>query len=477
MKKGQIAEVYIERVDFPAKAVGKIIDNEEAREIELKGGIPGQTVSAMITKVRHGKAEGRILEVIKPSEDEVPISEVCPHASLCGGCSYQTLPIDKQIELKEGQIRRLMSSFWKRQKEMGFGGEEIYEGITKCPKPTEYRNKMEFSFGDAYKGGPLSLGMHRKGSFYDILDVPQCRIVDEDYRTILTVVSDFAREKGLSFFHKMKHEGYLRHLLVRKAVRTGEILVCIVTSTAECHDELLAELKDRLLSEKYSGVIKGILHTRNDSLADVVQSDETVILYGEDCIYEEILGMKFKITEFSFFQTNSLGAEVLYEKAREYIGDVKSEKGDRPVIYDLYSGTGTIAQMMAGVAKKVIGVEIVEEAVMSAKENARINGIDNCEFIAGDVLKVLDDITQLPDFIILDPPRDGINPKALTKILSYGVDRMIYISCKPTSLARDLEVFLDNGYCATRMCSVDMFPFTSHVECIVCIQRVKDKKD
>jgi 23S rRNA (uracil-5-)-methyltransferase RumA len=279
----------------------------------------------------------------------------------------------------------------------------------------------------------------------------------------------------------MRHEGYLRHLLVRKAARTGEILIDLITATqltAGTPDEaaekqLLEEWSRALLALDLSGRIKGILHTKNDSIADVVKDEGTDILYGESFFYEELLGLRFRISPFSFFQTNSLGAEVLYETAREFIlnGDEQSLGGK--VVYDLYSGTGTIAQMMAPVCKEVVGVEIVEEAVEAARENALHNGLSNCSFLAGDVLKVLDEITVKPDYIILDPPRDGIHPKALERIISYGVPDLVYISCKPTSLARDLEVFQARGYAVKKIQCVDMFPGTYHVEVATCLQRVK----
>ena len=215
------------------------------------------------------------------------------------------------------------------------------------------------------------------------------------------------------------------------------------------------------------GKVVGFLHIINDSLADVVKSDETKVLYGQDYFYEELLGLKFKITPFSFFQTNSLGAEVLYSTAREFVGETK----DR-TIFDLYSGTGTIAQILAPVAKEVIGVEIVEEAVTAAKENAEANGLTNCSFLAGDVLKVIDEIEEKPDFIVLDPPREGIHPKALPKIVDlYRCEKMLYISCKPTSLARDLIEFAKYGYRVEKVCCVDMFPGTVHVETVVLLQR------
>ena len=292
----------------------------------------------------------------------------------------------------------------------------------------------------------------------------------EDLTKILNCVLEYCREQGFSYYHKMQHTGYLRHLLLRRGNTTGEILVNLVTTTQLDPD--LTELVERLLQLPLEGKIVGILHILNDSLADMVQSDETRILYGQDYFYEEILGLKFKITPFSFFQPNSLGAEILYSTAREYIGDTKDM-----TVFDLYSGTGTISQILASVAKKVIGVEIVEEAVEAARENAKRNGIDNCEFIAGDVLKVLDEIQEKPDYIVLDPPRDGIHPKVLPKIIQFGVQNLVYISCKPTSLARDLEVFLANGYRVVKAVCVDQFSQTVHVETVVLLSQLRQKPD
>ena len=450
MKKGQIYEGTVEYVLFPNKGILNI----EGEKVVVKHAIEGQKISLSITKKRKGKCEGRLLEVLEKSSAEM--ESPCPHYGICGGCEFQTLPYEEQLRMKEAQVRALLEPVCPNIP---------FEGIIPSPVHTEYRNKMEFSFGDAYKGGPLSLGMHRRGSFYDIVEVDQCQIADEDFRAILTATLEYFRETGVPFFQKMRHEGYLRHLLVRKAVKTQEILVDLVTST-----QMEVDLKswvDKLLALPLKGKFAGILHTKNDSLADVVQNDGTDILYGQDFFYEELLGLKFKISPFSFFQTNSLGAEVLYSKAREYIGDTKDQ-----VVFDLYSGTGTIAQIIAPVAKKVVGVEIVEEAVEAAKMNARLNGLCNCEFLAGDVLKVLDTIEEKPDFIVLDPPRDGIHPKALEKIIDYGVERMIYISCKPTSLSRDLAVLQERGYRVERCCCVDMFPATGNVETVCLLSKL-----
>ena len=334
---------------------------------------------------------------------------------------------------------------------------------------------MEFSFGDAFKDGPLALGMHKRGGFYDIVTTDCCQIVDEDYRRILACTLEYFQEQGLPFYHRLRHTGYLRHLLVRKGARTGEILVDLVTTTqlvegqeagGVSEREIETAWAERLRALELDGRIVGILHTYNDSLADVVQNDRTEILWGRDYFYEELLGLRFKISPFSFFQTNSLGAEVLYSTAREYIGETK----DR-VIFDLYSGTGTIAQILAPVAAKVVGVEIVEEAVEAARVNAQLNGLSNCSFIAGDVLKVVDELQEKPDLIVLDPPRDGIHPKALQKIIDFGVERIVYISCKPTSLARDLELLQGRGYRVEKAVGVDMFPWTGNCECAVRLAR------
>lgn len=445
----------------------------------VKNSLPGQKVKFSVNKVRKGKAEGRLLEVTEKSPLET--GRTCSLFGLCGGCTYLSLPYEEQLKVKEEQVKRLLDSVLNKQEEAW-----IFEGIKGSPKAYEYRNKMEFSFGDEYKDGPLALGMHKRGSFYDIVTVADCEIVDADYRLILQSVRDYFARAKVSFFHRMSHEGYLRHLLVRKASRTGEILVALVTTSQDPWqgetavegsldaDALITGFKDLLLSleqdGKLVGKFAGILHITNDSIADVVQSDHTELLYGQEYFYEELLGLKFKISTFSFFQTNSYSAEVLYRTARDYVGDLG---GSDKTVFDLYSGTGTIAQLMAPAAGKVIGVEIVEEAVEAAKKNAAANGLDNCEFIAGDVLKVLDEVEEKPDMIILDPPRDGIHPKALPKIIAYGVEHIVYISCKPTSLVRDLEVFLENGYRVDKAVAVDQFPWTANVETVVLLSHKK----
>ena len=454
MKKGEIYEGVIEKVDFPNKGIVMVGD----QKVTVKNGMPGQRVRFMINKKRSGRAEGRLLEVLEKSslETREPVCNIFPE---CGGCMYQTMSYENQLEMKERQVRELLDGALN-------GTEYQWEGIHGSPIEFAYRNKMEFSFGDAYKDGPLTLGLHKKGSTYDVLTANDCKLVHEDMTKILTCVHEYFLKRNVSYYKKMQHTGYLRHLLLRRGVTTGEILVHVITTSQEEHN--LESLKEELLALPLEGKIVGIMHIINDSLSDVVQSDETRILYGQDFFYETLLGLRFKISTFSFFQPNSLAAEVLYSVVRQYIGDTKDK-----VVFDLYSGTGTIAQLAASVADEVIGVEIVEEAVEAAKENAALNNLGNCKFIAGDVLKVLDDLTDKPDVIILDPPRDGIHPKALPKILSYEVDHIVYISCKATSLARDLPAFLAAGYKVEKACCVDQFCQTVHVETVVLLSQQK----
>ena len=406
-----------------------------------------------------------------------PHSELCTHFGRCGGCSLQNLRYEAQIKHKKEKILNLLGKYINADDAGSLN--TIFEGIISAPDEFGYRNKMEFSFGDEKKGGELTLGFHRKGSFHDILDLQECLIVNADCVKIMRATVGYARSYGCTHENKTTHEGYLRYLVLRTGnCDGGMIMVNLVTSSEfSCSNEKMKADEDDFLSGYVSMLNKmelkmkivSIMHTVSDSISDAVKCDKIDTLYGSPYIMNELCGLKFKVSPFSFFQTNTQGAELLYGKVKEYAGDVKER-----VIYDLYSGTGTIAQIISSVAKKTVGVEIVAEAVEAARENAAMNGLNNCEFIVGDVFKTLDSITVKPDIIILDPPREGINPKALPHIISYGVERIVYVSCKPESLARDLETFTENGYKAAKMCCVDLFPQTEHVETVVLMSRVKE---
>ena len=513
MKKGEIYQGRIGKLSFPNKGIATV----DGVDVVIKNTLPGQEVSFILSKNKAGLKEGRLLSVLERSETEIlPGCSVCDQ---CGGCVYQRIPYEEELAIKDRMAREILGKALKQYEnahEMSDGtGEDadgsrmdapcggaerlgkVYEGITGSPVMAGYRNKMEFSFGNAVKDGPITLGMHTPGHFMDVIDTPDCNIIDEDFRLIREAVLAYAKERGLSFYHRFSNTGYLRNLLVRKGINTGEILVDIVTTSEDGLDD--KGFEERLRSLPLLGVLTGILHTIHDGVADAVINEGTSVIWGRDHIYDEILGLRFKISVFSFFQTNTKGAEVLYERVREYvseavadgagpkrskdrtegfpdIGDRGDSRCDAGIVYDLYSGTGTIAQLLAETASKVYGVEIVPEAVEAARVNAELNGIKNVEFLCGDVLKVLDEVSEKPDLIILDPPRDGVNPKALRKILDYGVKNIVYVSCKITSFARDLQLMLEEGYHPKRISVIDMFPRTSNMETCVLLSHQQVKK-
>lgn len=471
MKKGGIYEGTVEKINYPNKG---IVRTEEGNLI-VKNVLPGQKVLCRVTRAGREKAEGRLLQVLEKSPLES--GKVCGHFGVCGGCTYLSLSYDAQKAIKEEQVKSGLDRVLADQ-ETPYS----WEGVQESPLAYEYRNKMEFTFGNEYRDGPLTLGMHKRGSFYDIVPAEDCMLVDGDYRRILRTVREYFLERKTPFFHRMTHEGFLRHLLVRKSRADGSILAALVTTTQLQDEALIQGFRERLLAlEKggeLSGKFAGILHILNDSPADVVQSDRTEILYGQDVFQEKLLGLDFQVSTFSFFQTNSAGAEVIYRTVQRYVADVeenlKKNTGNRkPVVYDLYSGTGTITQLMAQVSEKVIGVEIVEEAVEAARRSARANHLYNCEFIAGDVLKALDGLAEKPDFIVLDPPREGIHPKALSKIINYKVPYMVYISCKLSSLLNDLQTLRAGGYEVVRASAVDQFPWTANVETVCLLSHME----
>lgn len=450
MRKGKEYEFLIEETEFPGTGIAQ----KDGLPVYIKGTIPGQKVLAKVTKKRREYAQAKLLEIIE--NVDYAIENKCPHFGQCGGCSTQYISYEKQLKLKETQLLKLF-------KNKGIEGFEFL-GIEKSPEEYEYRNKMEFTFGDMEKGGDLTLGMHVKNRSFSIITVDNCEIVDKDFRNILTTVVNYFNKKGLPKYRVMSHEGFLRNLVIRKAKNTGEILVNIVTTSQMEFD--FKEIVDILLSEEYKGQIKGILHTINDTLSDVVQVDKLEVLYGRDYIIEELLGLKFKIAPEAFFQTNSKGAETLYSIVKDFLGDASSK-----VVFDLYCGTGTIGQIVAPKAKKVIGVELIEEAVKAANENAKLNDLNNCQFIAGDVAKVIKDVKHKPDIIILDPPRPGVHPVALEYVVKFAPKEIIYVSCNPKTLVNDLEYLIDNGYKLEKAKGMDMFPHTPHVETVVKISK------
>ncbi|CEO28401.1 23S rRNA (uracil(1939)-C(5))-methyltransferase RlmD [Paraclostridium sordellii] len=453
MKRRDIIEFEVDKMEFGGTSVSRLGN----RDIYMKGGITGQKVKASVKKTRSGKADVKMLELLEnsPLETETP----CKHFNQCGGCSILSVPYEKQIEIKERQVMDL----FLEQDIFGFN----FQGIERSPKTKEYRNKMEYTFGDEMKDGPLTLGLHKKGKHIDIITVDGCFLVDDDFIKVLTSTVEFFNEKKLPYYRNMSHKGYLRNLVVRKGINTNEMMVNIVTSSQEDFD--MTEYKEMLLNLDLKCELVSILHTINDGLADAVNCDELRVLYGRDYIQEELLGLKFKISPFSFFQTNTKGAEELYKIAREFVGEHNNK-----VIFDLYSGTGTIGQVMAEKAKKVYGIELIEEAVEAANKNAKLNGLTNCEFIAGDVAKTVNELKAKPDIIIVDPPRPGVHKDAIRDIAGFNSKEIVYISCNPKTLVLDLVEFKNYGYEVEKVKLMDMFPNTPHVETVVKLKRVRD---
>ena len=450
MKRKDIIEFEIDKMEFG----GTSVSTYEGKEIHMKGGITGQKVKAVVKKARSKKLDVKMIELLEKSDLET--NKTCKHFGECGGCSMLSVPYEKQLQIKEKQVMDLFLS----QDIFGFQ----FMGIEKSPQDTKYRNKMEYTFGDEKKDGPLTLGLHKKGRHIDIMTVDDCFLVDDDFIKVLTSTVKYFDEKKLPYYKTINHKGYLRNLVVRKGINTNELMVNIVTSSQEDFD--MSEYKDLLLSLDINSKIVSILHTINDGLADAVNCDELKVLYGRDYLNEEVLGLKFKVSPFSFFQTNTKGAEKLYSIAREFIGEHKDK-----VVFDLYSGTGTIGQVMACSAKKVYGIEIVEEAVKVANENAKLNNLSNCEFIAGDVSKTVKNLKTKPDLIIVDPPRPGVHKDAIKDICGFEAKEIVYISCNPKTLVLDLVEFMNFGYKVEKVKCMDMFPNTPHVETVVKLVR------
>lgn len=445
MKK--LHTIRIEDYLFPNYGVGYF----EGKEVRIKNTLPGQLVNVKLGKERSGFRVAKAVEVLEESPLEKN-SFTCKYYENCGGCNYQALTLCDEIELKRSGLRKLFKDH----------GYDIVPTFTLNPKTFYYRNKMEYSFGDSVKGGPLVLGLHRKNRYYEIIDNIDCNIVHPDFETIRIAVMEYFRDKKTAHYRKMTKEGFLRNLVVRYSYRRKEIMINLVTTSQEDLDKdgFIKLLK----SLKLEGEIVSILQTINDSDADAVICDELRVLEGRDYIVEEILGLSFKIYPFSFFQPNVFGIENLYSRVKEYIEDSHT-------VFDLYSGTGTISQIIADKVEKVVAVEIVEEAVKAAEENAKINGLENIDFIASDVLKVLDSLEGNPDTIILDPPRGGINPKALGQILDFKPNKFIYISCNPTQLANDLGEFIKRGYKMEKIEFFDQFTRTCHTEALTLLTR------
>ena len=456
MKKRPTKDIKITQMKYPNISIG-FDDND--RKVEFKGGLLGQTVRVKAGKKNKDRIKAKYIELLEESKLE-NAREFCPQAAICGGCAYQKLAYETELMLKHGMIKDLFKD----------NGIEYNNDISinRSPITSGFRNKMEYTFGDSIKGGPLVLGLHRKRRFYEIVDCKNCNIVDSDFNTIRSKVQEYFREKETDFYHKMAKEGLLRHLVIRKAMHTDQIMVILVTTSDSTFDDTRLRLfLNILLDIDLDGRIFSVYHVINDSVADAVIPEKIKLIYGKEYITEEMMGLQFRISPFSFFQPNVFTAEKLYQKAFDL-----AEIDKTMDVLDLYSGTGTITQLMASVAKSATGIEIVEEAVEKAKENARINGLDNVNFLCGDVLEEIEKVGNKYDVVVLDPPRAGISPASLEKILNIDCKKFVYISCNPKTQMENLKTFIEKGYEIKDYEIYDQFPNSRHVETVALLSKL-----
>ncbi|QUY65608.1 23S rRNA (uracil(1939)-C(5))-methyltransferase RlmD [Helcococcus kunzii] len=449
-----MAEKKVKIVDmvYPNYSIG---EDEEGKKYRFKGGITGQEVIIHAGRKKAGYIKAKLMEIVEKSPLE--INNFCENPNACSNCKFQNLEYSKELELKEKMISNLYKNI----------GWEKSIKLNPSPIIENYRNKMEYTFGDSYKGGPLVLGNHTIGKFYELTEYGGCQIAHPDFEVIREYTQNFFRERGFDFFHKTTHKGDLKYFVIRYSFYQKTFMLNLVTPTTE---KLTQDILDEYISGfeniKIEGKIASFYHTVSDSIAAAIKPDKITKVWGEDHLTEKINGLIFNISPFSFFQPNPKGAENLYNKALELAGDINQK-----TVYDLYCGTGTISQIFAKKASKVIGVEIIEEAVEKARQNAEINGLSNLDFRANDVLAEIDNLTDNPDVVVLDPPRSGIHHDAIRKICKMEADKIVYISCNPETQVADLKVFTENGYTIEEIECFDQFPRTMHVEALVLMTR------
>jgi 23S rRNA (uracil1939-C5)-methyltransferase len=419
----------------------------------VRGGLPGDRVQACVTKVKRGFAESSATAVLEPGPDRVDAP--CRHFGACGGCRFQDLAYEAQIEAKERQVRDALVR-------IGRIHEPPVDPIVPATSPYGYRNKLEYSFSAGDEG--VELGFHRAGRWDEVVGIDECLLTTELGNAIRLAVRDWAREERLEAYDQATGDGYLRHLVVREGRNTAQALVVLVTSPGERFETgYLVDVLRRFPE------VRSIHWAINDTLAERTNLP-TTLLWGDEAIEEEILGLRFRVRPTAFMQTNTEMAERLYATAREFAALTGRER-----ILDLYCGTGTIALSLAGKAKAVWGIEISEAAVACAIENAEVNGIENARFRAGNVGQSVEGVVAEvgpPDVVVVDPPRAGLAGKALRRTGAVGAARMVYVSCNPTTLASDVAVLGEEfGYELLRCQPIDMFPHTPHVESVSLLER------
>jgi len=443
-KKNEIVRLKIDDLAFGGKGVAKI----DGYVVLVEGGLPGDVVDAYLYKVKSNYAEGRVDKLIEPSPHR--IVPACEHFDYCGGCKWQNLEYSIQKKYKENQLKEALIH-------IGNIPEPPVEPIISAHKIYYYRNKMEFSF-HAGDNNETLLGLHRAGRYQDVFQLSKCHLQSETSNEIVNFVRQRSIELEIPPYHIREHEGCLRFLVIRDGKFTGQTLVNLVTGI--CDTDTVKKLCEEI-GNRFDEVVS-VSHTINSKKASIAKGDREAIFYGSDHIHERLGEKEYRISSNSFFQTNSYQAQRLYDIAVEL---AQPDKLDRMI--DLYTGTGTIAIYFANLVKEVVGVETVAEAVADAEINARLNNITNSSFIAADVeqyLRAAADNNEKYDLMVVDPPRAGCHPKAIKSILKIMPQKIVYISCNPATLARDVASLIEGGYRLERAVPIDLFPHTYHIE-------------
>lgn len=462
VKKRDIIEVEIEDLVYGGKGLAHYQDYV----VFVKDSIPGQRLKAKVYKAKSNYAEAHPVAILK--ESELAIEPPCPYFEHCGGCSHQNISYQKQLEFKEKQVRDLYSR-------MGGFDNIDFESIQPAVDQFRYRNKMEFAFSahrwlmkdfEAEKPEDFALGLRAPGYYWKAIDLDDCLIASQETQQILDLVRNYALDNRLQPYSVRNRDGFLRHVVLRKAYHTDQVMVNIVTNQDQ--PEKLAPLAD-LLQSKIPN-LRSVINAYTTNVGGTTLPEKTHLLYGEDHLIETLNGKEYVISPSSFFQTNTRMAEKLYQ----IVNKKAALQGDE-IVWDLYSGTGSISIELADKADKIIGFEIVPEAVEDARKNAHRNGVDNLQFIKGNLDKlfrkqpeILEQLPQ-PDLMIIDPPRAGMHPKLVKDVIKTQAARIIYVSCKPSTQVRDVGRLVDAGYSVNSVKPVDMFPHTAHIEVVTTL--------
>lgn len=448
---GDIVESKIKDLAYDGKAVGEI----DGKIIFLNAGLPGEVVRARITKSGRKFDVGKVVEIIEKSDERIPAR--CSHFDICGGCTWQDLDYERQLYYKRKQVDDCLKHIAK------FETVDLAE-IAPAPSQFRYRNKMEFSFNADPDDG-FVLGLHRRGMFNEIFNLNECYLTSEKVPEIVCWFREFVKESGMSAYDVTEHTGFLRFLMIRQAQNTDQIMLNIVTV-----DGVIANV-EALINEATSNFPKivTIVQNINNQKSNIAKGEKEIIHFGDGFIEERILDCRFRIYANSFFQTNSLQAENLYRTAFELLQPNQKDK-----LLDLYCGAGTIGLTAAKMVDEVIGIELEPTAIEAARENAKLNNINNASFhtgLAQELLNKNPDILSGVNTIITDPPRAGMHKKALKALIEHNNKRLVYISCNPSTFARDAQILVNSGYSLGKVIPIDMFPHTMHIELVSIFER------